>query len=740
MAQSLINPTDTLARQNEKLLKIVDTLMRRAEQGPDTSGMAYAQFERAVMLEEEVRSRTRELEHALDLLNSSNAQLATANAQAEAARANLANAIETVDEGFALFDANEQLVMCNSRFGRHMRDVHHRFEPGLPFRDYVHIVSTSPYLELPEGETPAQWAAQRMARHKEQHVVFNARMAGDRWLQVSEHRTRDGGTVVLQTDVTDMMLLERQERERLKDDQAARIKATLEHLNQGVGIFDSEARLVGWNRRMGELLSIQIGRFRIGQSFNTIFDQLSRKVSFATAEDAAALPRWTARSGRRAPLSFEVEIGTDRTLAIFAQQMPDGGFVISFTDITAERAAMRAISQVNETLERRVTERTLELQDALAEAERANASKSRFVAAASHDLLQPLSAAKLYMASLDTDIEDPDQLERLTKASSALQSVEHILGALLDISRLDSGRAAIHTTDIPLDVMLHQLHDELAPLAAEKGLRFDVVANSAHVASDITYLRRILQNLISNALRYTEQGRVLVGVRKRGDRVVVEIHDTGPGIPPEQQQKVFDEFHRVNATASAAEGLGLGLAIVDRACRLLHHPLTMRSTPSGTRFSVDLPLASSVSLPKEEVDDPVAGTPLAHRIVLLVENDTELRSAISMTLENWGADVLACKSQSEAIALLQEIELAPDVILADYQLDDGATGTGLITELRATYGPLPAVVITANREPFVRSEAAALSAQLLYKPLDLDALRAALEAQKISPDVRDPLS
>ncbi|MGR3714067.1 MAG: PAS-domain containing protein [Shimia sp.] len=737
MAQSLINPTDTLSRQNEKLLKIVDTLMRRAEQGPDTSGMAYAQFERAVMLEGEVRTRTLELEHALDLLNSSNAQLATANAAAEAARANLANAIETVQEGFALFDADERLVMCNSRFGKHMRDVHTRFQPGLPFRDYVHIVSASPYLELPNGETPAQWAAQRMARHKEQHVVFNARMAGDRWLQVSEHRTRDGGTVVLQTDVTDMMLLERQERERLKDDQAQLIKATLEHLNQGVGIFDKTARLVGWNRRMGELLSIQIGRFRIGQTFDSIFHQLSRKVAFANAADAEALPNWTARKGRRAPLTFEVEIDGERTLAIFAQQMPDGGFVISFTDITAERAAMRAISQVNETLERRVTERTLELEAALSEAERANASKSRFVAAASHDLLQPLSAAKLYMASLDSDLTDTDQRQRLAKASSALQSVEHILGALLDISRLDSGRTAVHVTDIPLGVMLQQLHDEMAPLATEKGLQFTLVPCATHVASDATYLRRILQNLMSNALRYTETGRVLIGVRHKGDRLSVQIHDTGPGIPLEQQDKVFDEFHRVDAAASPAEGLGLGLAIVDRACRLLDHPLTMRSRPgTGTRFSVGLPLATTLATvraaPSPDPIDPVAGTPLAHRIVLLVENDADLRGAISMTLENWGADVLACEGHSEAIALLREIDIAPDVILADYQLDDGATGTGLITDLRATYGALPAVVITANREPAVQAEAQALDAPILHKPLDLDALHHALEAA-ISP-------
>ncbi len=729
MAHTLIDPTDPLERQNQKLLKIVDTLMKRAEQSPDTSGVAYAQFERAVMLEEEVRARTLELERALDLLNTSNANLAQANAETEAARANLANAIETVQEGFALFDADERLVMCNTRFGKHMRDVHHLFKPGLPFSDYVRIVSTSPYLALPDGVDARDWSKQRMARHKEQHVVFNARMAGDRWLQVSEHRTRDGGTVVLQTDVTDIMLIERQERERLLDDQASLIKATLEHLNQGVGIFDREARLVGWNRRMGALLSIPLRQFQIGLSIKTVIDQLSRKVAFQNSDDATTLLQWAAAQGRRAPLSFEVEIGTDRMLAVFAQHMPDGGFVISFTDITAERGALRAVSQVNETLERRVQERTLALQDALAEAERANASKSRFVAAASHDLLQPLSAAKLYVASLESDIADDDQRERLGKAGSALQSVEHILGALLDISRLDSGQASVHITDIPLGVLLEQLADEMSPHAQDKALRFSVVPSGAIVRSDATYLRRILQNLISNALRYTDQGRVLVGVRNRKDCVTVEIWDTGPGIPLEQHKKVFDEFHRVNAAASPAEGLGLGLAIVDRACRLLKHDMSMHSRPGqGTRFAVTLPLSRATTTHPAAVDmPPPTASPLAHRIVLLVENDADLRHAIALTLENWGADVLACGGDREARDLLTEIDIAPDVILADYQLDHGATGTDLITQLRTLYGPLPACVISANRAPDLTAACAALGAALLYKPLDLQALQNALK-------------
>ena len=184
MVHELIDPADSLERQNEKLLKIIETLMRRVEQSTEASGAAYAQFQRAVMLEEEVRARTKDLECALDLLNESNARLATANSETEAARANLANAIETVQEGFALFDPEDKLVMCNSRFGRHMPDIYPLFKPGLRFDAYVHLVANSPNLSLPEGETPAGWEAYRKSRHKDNHAVFNARMAGRRWLQV----------------------------------------------------------------------------------------------------------------------------------------------------------------------------------------------------------------------------------------------------------------------------------------------------------------------------------------------------------------------------------------------------------------------------------------------------------------------------------------------------------------------------------------------------------------------------
>ncbi|WP_371228162.1 PAS-domain containing protein [Roseovarius sp. 2305UL8-3] len=728
MAHDLIDPRDSLERQNEKLLKITETLMRRVEQSSVTSGAAYGQFQRAVMLEEEVRARTKELEHALDLLNESNSKLANANSETEAARANLANAIETLQEGFALFDPQDEMVMCNSRFGKHMLDIHHLFKPGLRFTEYVHRVSVSPYLSLPEGETPEAWEAYRLSRHKDNHAVFNARMAANRWLQVSEHRTADGGTVIIQTDITDMMRLERQERDRLLDDQARLIKATLEHLNQGVCIFDDQNHLIGWNHRAGELLSIEANRLQIGAYFSTLYKHIRDDIILLEQTSHDQVEAWVASGAKRAPLSFEIQVGNDRILAVFAQQMPDGGFVISFTDVSAERAAVQAISQVNRTLEKRVAERTLELEDALSEAERANASKSRFVAAASHDLLQPLSAAKLYVASLENDLDTPEHRERLTKAGNALLSVESILAALLDISKLDSGLASVDISAINLKDMLSQLNDELEPLARQKGLDFRLVHCDARVDSDASYLRRVLQNLASNAIRYTETGRVLVGVRHRKSSIRIEVWDTGPGIPEDQQEKVFDEFHRLNAMASPSEGMGLGLAIVERACRLLKHPLHLSSTVGkGTCFAIELPRSTAAQTYKP-VDMPTPrGISLDHNIAVLIENDADLRAAMTITLENWGLDVLPCASQPEAEEILREIDVAPDVIVADYQLDNDVLGTDVISALRAAHGHVPACIVTANRSPDLHSVCDALSAALFHKPINPDELLSFLE-------------
>ncbi|UTS81154.1 hybrid sensor histidine kinase/response regulator [Phaeobacter piscinae] len=754
MTEGLIDPRDSLERQNEKLLKITATLMRRVEQDTDASGLAYAQFERAVLLEEEIRNRTRDLERTLDLLNLSNAKLAEANRETEAARANLANAIETVQEGFALFNAQDVLVMCNSRFGMHMPDICADLRPGLRFDSYVQLVSSSTALSLPTGTPPTTWAARRMARHQDRSVMFNVRMTGNRWVQVSEHRTPDDGTVILQTDVTDIMRIQHQERERILDDQARLIRATLEHLNQGVCIFDQQARLVGWNRLMGDLLSIPIGRFRIGSRFEGIFERLRETFTFAQADiadqvadwarprtalgDSSASAKTAADQRARAPLSFDIQQGATRVLTVFMQDMPDGGFVISFTDVTAERQAARAMSEARDTLEQRVLERTLELEDALQAAERANASKSRFVAAASHDLLQPLSAAKLFVAALESELPDGAPQDTLHKAANALDSVETLVSALLDISRLDSGRAEVHVAPLDLDDLLGQLRDEMRPIADIKGLTLRLRPSRARVLSDVTYLRRILQNLISNALRYTDQGGVLIGVRPRHASVRVEVWDTGIGIAERDRGRIFAEFQRLNATASAADGMGLGLAIVERACALLGHPLTLRSEVGrGTVFAIDLPRdAAQPKIGEASLLDAAPPRPAAAQlpqlIALLIVADADLRHALSLTMEQWQIDVLPCASEGEARTLLAEIEVAPDVLLIDLHLGSNLSGAKVIEDLRRDLGPLPACLMSATPSPDITTLAQRLDAQLFAKPIHTEQLRSFLN------DLRPP--
>lgn len=713
---SAIDPADPVERQNAKLVKINHALMRRVEQASDETGIAYAQFERAALLEGEVRARTRELEHALALLNEANGKLAEANQAAEAARDNLAGAIETIREGFALFDADDRLVLANSRFVLDMPDVRAALEPGMTFHDYVARVSRSPELALPPGETGEGWLAQRRTRHHDEHVVFNVALTGERWMQVSEHRTHSAGTVILQTDISDMMRRQREERDRLLDDQARIIRATLEHITQGVTIFDAGGLLAGSNARAADLLSLPITRFGVGASLDETFAGL-------LGDGLAPLRAWV-EGDRLAPLATELKRAR-KVLHVFAQAMPDGGCVVSFTDVTAERRSLLAISEANETLERRVAERTLELEQAVAVAERANATKSRFVAAASHDLLQPLSAAKLYLSAIEAD--RCDHTEVVAKAQSALGSVETILTALLDISRLDAGRASFDIADVPLASVLRQLGVEFQPLAQKKGLTLTVVQSTAVVRSDPTYLRRILQNLIANAVKYTASGRVLVGIRRRGAFVRLEVRDTGPGIPTEQQGRVFQEFQRLGATASASAGLGLGLAIVDRACALLRHPLSLTSlVGQGSCFHVTLPLSARQAEAAAGEDQPGPALALRGKVALLVVADEELRVAMATLLETWGLGVIETAGAQEAVALLAEIGIAPDVLLVAPDRADATFGAGEIRLLRERAGPVAAAVVTAHCGADHAVELKRLAATVVPKPIDPKVLQATL--------------
>ena len=715
---SLINPNDTIERQNEKLLQIAQSLMRRVEQKNEQSGLAYQQFERAALLESEVRERTQDLERALDLLQESNARLEIANDETERVRSNLTQAIETINEGFALFEADEGLVLSNSRFCRDLIDIEGRLTPGLSFDAYVKLVSESSYLALPDDTSPALWAQQRLTKHREDHVVFNSRLKWDRWLQVSEHRTPRGGTVILQTDVTAIIRRERLERDKMRDAQAEILQATLDHLNQGVCIFDANQTLVGRNSKLDELFSLKPNQVVLGMNFTPLLEYLKDELVFEDNFDAAFIRDWANRPKHRAPIVFEVNHRRSQNLSVFCQEMPDQGFVISFTDVTAERSAARTLLEMNELLEQRVQTRTHELGLALAEAERANASKSRFVAAASHDLLQPLSAAKLFVSSLGEQIDTSEARSISEKAETALESVEQFISALLDISKLDAGKAVFDVQPVHLSQIFRPLRDELAPLAAQKGIDLRMVDSTMTIVSDPGYMRRIVQNLLSNAIRYTDKGRVLLGVRRVNGKACIEVWDTGRGIAKGDQETIFKEFERI-APDNSDTGLGLGLSVVERACKELGHKLKLVSeTNKGSCFSITVPVYHEFPSRRTKAEQSATNQerPLSDKLFMLVACDDQIQKTITTAVEQQGATIIQAYTATEAISILGEIQLVPDSLLIDINLEQTGEGLSLYQDICAKFGQVSTTIFSTQISPEAISSCEQLGATLIAYP------------------------
>ncbi len=373
-----------------------------------------------------------------------------------------------------------------------------------------------------------------------------------------------------------------------------------------------------------------------------------------------------------------------------------------------------------------LSERNRELAVARASAEEANRSKTRFLRAASHDLLQPLSAAKLFLSALKDTEMDGLQQELTGRLSGAFESVEELMHAVLDISRLDSQRIEFQRKHVDLGDMFRRLAVEYAPMAEAKGLRLEFAPTSAVVESDPTFLRRIAQNLVSNAIKYTDRGGVLIGVRKRGERVWLEIYDTGIGIAAPDRARIFDEFQRIGREGGAP-GMGLGLSIVRRACAKLGHPIAMDSEPGrGTVFRVSLPLV----VPGDKPPCPEWAGHCPHlrgRVVLVVDNDDAMRRALQLVLQD-GLGMVARVSGGIAEALAQMGDEPPDVVIADYNLDNGDTGLQAIAALREAAGqPVPAIVVSARRAPELGGACQAMGVPVLEKPIHPEDLQAMLQ-------------
>lgn len=503
------------------------------------------------------------------------------------------------------------------------------------------------------------------------------------------------------------------------------LSTTLENISQGVSVVDAEMRLVAWNRRYQELFDYPDGMLYVGRPVSDLIRWNAERGEMGPGRIEEQVRRRLAHLRAGAPHVFERVRANGQVIEMRGRPLP-GGYVTTYSDVTDYKRAEQGLREVNETLEQRVELRTRE-------AEAAQQSKTRFLAAISHDVLQPLNAARLFASALR---ETPDAIEQARLAErvdASLRAAEDLLDGLLDISRLDAGALRIEIVDFDVNELLRELVAQYAPVAAGRGLQLRVRApeRPRPVRSDRRLLRRALQNFLANALRYTREGGVLIAARVREGAIELQVWDTGPGISEHHLSQIFDEFRRFEHSAGGGErGLGLGLSICQRIARTLEHPLRVRSRIGiGSVFSITVPFGRAMyAAPLPEPHLVVGGDSLAGLRVLCVDNDREILDGMRSLLQRWGVVAFTAANADEALALLPE---GPDVALVDYHLHDRLDGLGVIDELRAHCGrPLPAALLTGDGSDALKVAAREHGCRVLTKPVRPASLRAFLAAQR----------
>ncbi|QXQ05945.1 PAS-domain containing protein [Sphingosinicellaceae bacterium] len=825
---------EALRREVAKLRRINEALMDRVERSTDLQGGAYSVFQTAITLEERVRDRTRELGDAMRALSASNAGLSRANEEAGLAQQRFRDAIESINEGFALFDTDDRLVLCNSTYLGLWPTIADRIVPGLTFHEIAGLIAEEG-ITLGAMVTPDRWLSERISQHAIADGAHVHAFADGRWIQINELRTFEGGIVCVYTDITDVKVADARLRERELAAKSDLLQATLDAIPHGVAVYDADRRLTVWNRPFRLLLDLPAQVVANGATHDQLVAYNLRQGTAGMAEEALA---WSG-SG-----AAEEQPWRRSTLEVRRAAMPDGGLVLTFADVTERRQFVEAlrdgearlrlvadgmpafiayiddreryqfanrhyverfgngrtniiglgvrellgeaayavrrphvvrvlagettgfelgsdggrvlsaayiphrdedgsvrgwftlIQDITEqrdaarALEHRVAERTAELsganlalQGAKQIAEAANLSKTRFLAAASHDLLQPLNAARLFVTALAERRLASESRGLVDRIESALLSVEDLLESLLEISVLDAGAVQPQRTDFAIQPLLASLHAEFAPLALARGIELGMVRSNATINSDQRLLRRILQNFISNALRYTDGKRILVGCRREPGGVRVEVVDTGPGIAADKHALIFDEFARLDGEV---RGIGLGLAIVERAGRMLGHRIMLRSAPGqGSTFGVSVPTSSVVfGLKPGEALPAVRRHPLDGVRLLVIDNEPAVRDGMAALLGGWSCIVATASDAASAVARIDE-GFQPQVLIVDYHLDGGLLGCTEVATIRERLRrEVPAMIVTADRSPETHAAILAAGLSVQTKPVKPAQLRA----------------
>ncbi|WP_026376753.1 PAS domain-containing hybrid sensor histidine kinase/response regulator [Aestuariibacter salexigens] len=520
---------------------------------------------------------------------------------------------------------------------------------------------------------------------------------------------------------------------------------SLENIDQGISVIDKNLKLVAWNKRYASLFNYPPELLQVGTPIEKLVRYNAARGECGPGELEEIVQKRLDHLQKSNPHRFTRQRSDGKVIEMTGNPLPGGGFVTTFNDITGHIEIQQALEESNIDLEHRIKKRTEEVHSINAElrleierraeaekelirarqaAEEANASKTRFLALASHDILQPLNAAKLYTTALQEAELSDNNKQILRKLNDSVSSTEALIATLLDISRLDQGEMRPNIESLDLSAVLGPLIDEFSMQAQDKGLQLNARLRHYWIKADRTFVYRIVQNLLSNALKYTAEGKILLTARKVNETIIVQVRDTGIGIAPEQQKKVFADFYR--AEQGMAHGVGLGLGVVTRLAGQLGCKVEVDSVPGrGSCFSVSLPAcpAGLSAAPQKRKSDAAFDGLRA----LCVDDQRENLDAMQTLLEKWHIDVTVTDNWDEALSLAASSD--PQVLLIDYQLSEQHNGLDLIDTIRKRLDSgIPAALVTANREEELIEKCKAQSVNYLNKPVKPAKLRALLQS------------
>ena len=524
------------------------------------------------------------------------------------------------------------------------------------------------------------------------------------------------------------------------------LHSAIENSTEGISIIDSHLNLVAWNKRYIELFDYPPKLIHVGCPIENLIRynvELGRcgpgDIEEKIRKRIQHLQHGNAHSSERTHKSGQV-------IRIQGNPLPDGGFVMIFSDITAFRQAEQVLREANQDLETRVQQRTKsleitnqELEQAREKAELAHIKKSQYLNACSHDLMQPLEAARLFTSALSSQRGiNKNHQRHIANIEESLRVASNLLSDLGDIAKIESGNIKPVNKAFAIDSLLTSLANEFNAHEEKIEIQFTVVNCSLWIYSDPHLLRRIMQNFIANAFRYASPGKVLLGCRRINHVLSIEVIDNGPGIPLEKQLVVFEQFTQLNTNnQNAGKGLGLGLNIAQSFAKLLGHPLSLRSSPNkGSNFAIEVPITQTGQV---EVAHPINRlTSLQGVTVLCIENDPHLLEAMVALLESWQCRVLACDNSQQARRYYEEYNDEIDILLMDYQLSEQKTGLDFMIETsrESNYG-IPGVLITATTEEGVQAKTEEAGFSFMKKPMKPALLRALISSiltQKMQQD------